>query len=137
MKYEKENKILKRKIIGGTFDIRELTRLSLGKHWDTISVKKRNYIVSIIQATRNPKLYSKDLAEFIHYGASPRASIATLNCAKAYAWLKGDNYVLPEHIQEILTSVLRHRISISFRAQAEEVSRDAIIANLIKLVAIP
>jgi MoxR-like ATPase len=67
--------------------------------------KLKNYIISIVQATRDPQLYSQDLAAWINHGASPRASIAALRCAQAYAWLYGEEYVLPEHIQAVLHNI--------------------------------
>lgn len=99
--------------------------------------KLKNYIISIVQATRDPQLYSQDLAAWINHGASPRASIAALRCAQAYAWLYGEEYVLPEHIQAVLHNILRHRISLSFEAQADGVSKDEVINSLLRLVAIP
>lgn len=99
--------------------------------------KLKDYIVSVVQATRSPQLYSQDLANWINHGASPRASLAAMRCAQAYAWLYGAEYVLPEHIQAIWHNVLRHRISLSFEAQAEGISKDDVIDNLLSLVAIP
>ncbi len=99
--------------------------------------KLKNYIVSLVQATRAPQLYSKDLAQWISYGASPRASLAALHCAQAYAWLYGSEYVLPEHIMAVWHNVLRHRIGLSFEAQAENVSKDVVIETLLNVVAIP
>lgn len=99
--------------------------------------KLKNYIVSLVQATRQPHLYSNDLANWLGHGASPRASLAALHCAQAYAWLQGAEYVLPEHIQAVWHNILRHRISLSFEAQADNVSRDNVIDMLLKVVAIP
>lgn len=99
--------------------------------------KLKDYIVSMVQATRSPQLYNADLANWINHGASPRASIAALRCAQAYAWLYGSEYVLPEHIHAVWHNVLRHRISLSFEAQAENITKDDVIDNLLSLVAIP
>ncbi len=99
--------------------------------------KLKNYIISMVQATRNPKLYSEDLARWLQYGASPRASLAALHCAQAYAWLYGEEFVLPEHIQAMWHNILRHRIALSFEAQADGVTKDDVISTLIRLVAIP
>lgn len=99
--------------------------------------KLKDYIVSMVQATRNPHLYSKELATWISHGASPRAAKAALHCAKAYAWLCGDEYVLPEHIQVMWANILRHRIALSFEAQADGISKDDVITTLLKVVAIP
>lgn len=99
--------------------------------------KLKNYIVSVVQATRNPGLYSNDLAAWLNHGASPRATLATLHAAQAMAWLYGDAYVLPEHIMAVWANVLRHRISLSFEAQADNISKDNVIAALLQVVAIP
>lgn len=99
--------------------------------------KLKNYIVSVVQATRNPGLYNKDLAAWINRGASPRATLAALHCAQAYAWLYGSEYVLPEHIQAVWGNVLRHRISLSFEAQADNISKNNVIEALLRVVAIP
>lgn len=102
-----------------------------------IDEKLKNYIVSMVQATRNPGLYNQDLAMWISHGASPRAAIAALNCAKACAWLFGDEYVLPEHIQVMWHNILRHRIALSFEAQADGITKDDVIETLLNVVAIP
>ncbi len=99
--------------------------------------KLKNYIISVVQATRNPQLYSQELASWISHGASPRASKAALHCAQAYAWLYGDEYVLPEHIYAMWANILRHRIGLSFEAQAEGITKDEVIDSLLKVVAIP
>lgn len=95
------------------------------------------YIVSLVMATRAPEKYHADLARWIEFGASPRASIALDRCAKAQAWLAGRQYVLPEDIKTIAPDVLRHRILLSFEAQAESVCTDDCIQQLLRLVATP
>lgn len=102
-----------------------------------VDEKLKNYIISVVQATRNPQLYSKDLAAWISHGASPRASKAALLCAQAYAWLYGDEYVLPEHIEVMWHNILRHRIALSFEAQADGISKDDVLEALLRVVAIP
>lgn len=99
--------------------------------------KLKNYIVSVVQATRNPRLYSQELASWIGHGASPRAAKAALHCAQAYAWLCGAEYVLPEHIQSVWPNILRHRIALSFEAQAEGITKDHVLDTLLSVVAIP
>ncbi len=99
--------------------------------------KLKNYIISVVQATRNPGLYSEELATWISHGASPRASKAALHCAQAYAWLYGEEYVLPEHIQAMWHNILRHRIALSFEAQADGITKDNVIDALLRVVAIP
>jgi MoxR-like ATPase len=99
--------------------------------------KLNRYIVDLVQATRNPGAYSEDLARWIRYGASPRASIALARCARALAWMRGDDYVSPEHIQQVAPEVLRHRLLLTFEAEAEAITTDDFIQNLLELVAIP
>ncbi len=88
-------------------------------------------------ATRNPKPYSDKLAAWIRHGASPRATLAILRCAKALAWLRGVDYVSPEHIHAVAPDILRHRIIPSFEAEAANVSRGDIVSHLLDAVAIP
>jgi MoxR-like ATPase len=92
------------------------------------------YIVQVVTASRDPVRYSETLARYISYGASPRATIALDRCARAFAWLGGRDYVSPEDVQAVAHDVLRHRILISFEAEAEGVSSDGIIDELLRLV---
>ena len=99
--------------------------------------KLNRYIVDLVQATRHPEGYSSDLARWIRYGASPRASIALARCARSLAWMRGDTYVSPEHIQDVAPEILRHRLLLTFEAEAEGITTDDFIKNLLELVAIP
>ena len=96
-----------------------------------------NYLVQLVVATRNPGVYSKELGAWLRYGASPRATIALDRCSKAHAWLSGRDYVTPEDIHVIAHDVLRHRILLTFEAEAEGVSSDDFIDELLRLVALP
>ena len=96
-----------------------------------------NYLVQLVIATRNPAPYSAEMARWIRFGASPRATIALDRCAKAHAWLAGRDFVTPEDIHVIAHDVLRHRILLSFEAEAEGISTDDFISTLLRLVAIP
>lgn len=102
-----------------------------------IDPKLKDYIVSLVAATREPGKYDPDLAKWIECGASPRASIALMRCSRALAWLNGDKYVSPYHIQKLAPSILRHRIILSFGAEAENISRETVIKRLIEIVAVP
>lgn len=102
-----------------------------------ISDSLKKYVVSLVTATRTPEKYDADLAEWIEYGASPRATIALIRAAKALAWLRGEEYVTPSHIHAMAAPVLRHRIQASFEAEAKGVSRNAIVKKLLEVVAIP
>ncbi len=99
--------------------------------------KLHHYIVDLVQATRNPKLYDRDLGRWCRFGASPRASIALARCARARAWMDGESFVAPHHIQSVAPEILRHRILLTFEAEAEGVTTDAFIKRLLSLVAIP
>ncbi|HDK38569.1 MAG TPA: MoxR family ATPase [Thiolapillus brandeum] len=99
--------------------------------------KLNQYIVDLVQATRNPAAYDKELARWCRFGASPRASIALARCARVRAWLDGDSFVSPGHIQQIAPDILRHRVLLSFEAEAEGITTDDLIQRLLSLVAIP
>lgn len=96
-----------------------------------------DYLLQIVLATRNPAAYGTDLATWLQYGASPRASIAIDRCARAKAWLAGRDYVAPEDIQDIAFDVLRHRLILSYEAEAEGISPDHVIKELIARIAVP
>lgn len=99
--------------------------------------KLNSYIVDLVQATRNPKVYDPDLARWCRFGASPRASIALARCARARAWMDGDQFVAPHHIQAVAPEILRHRLLLTFEAEAEGITTDEFINRLLNLVAIP
>jgi len=95
------------------------------------------YLIELVLATRSAERYGDDLAGWIEYGASPRATMALDRCARAYAWLNGRDFVSPEDIQTIAPDVLRHRIILSFEAEAEGITPDRFISELIGRVAVP
>ena len=97
----------------------------------------QDYLLQIVTTSRNPKAYGDDLASWIQYGASPRASIALDRCARAHAWLAGRDFVSPDDIQEMAQDVLRHRIILSFEAEAEGISKDQFVQTLISRIAVP
>ncbi|WP_027849409.1 AAA family ATPase [Marinospirillum minutulum] len=94
------------------------------------------YIVDLVQATRQAGRYDEQLGRYIRMGASPRASLALDSCSRALAWLKGRAEVLPEDIQQLAPDVLRHRLLLSYEADAEGVRVDAVIQRLLTLVAL-
>ncbi len=96
-----------------------------------------DYLLQLVLATRQPEAYGKDLASWLQYGGSPRASIALDRCAKAKAWLAGRDFVSPEDIQDLAYDVLRHRLILSYEAEAEGITADAVIKELIARVAVP
>lgn len=95
------------------------------------------YLVQLVVATRNPHKYDKKLTGQVLYGASPRATIAMDRCAKINAWLEGRDFVTPEDINAVIYDVLRHRIILTFEAQAEGYTTDDVIAQLLKSVPLP
>jgi MoxR-like ATPase len=95
------------------------------------------YLVEIVLATRNPARYDAKLAKWVQWGASPRATIALDRCARAHAWLAGRDYVGPEDIQAIAFDVLRHRVLLTYEAEAEGRSSDHFIAALLQLIPVP
>ncbi len=92
------------------------------------------YIVQLVIATRNPAAYSDDLAHWLDYGGSPRATIALDRCARAHAWLRGRDFVSPDDVQAVAADVLRHRLLLSFEAEAAGVQSDNVIDELLRLV---
>jgi len=95
------------------------------------------YLLQLVLATRNPAPYGEDLTSAIQYGASPRASIALDRCARARAWLAGRDHVLPEDIQHLAFDVLRHRLILSYEAEASGMNADRLISELIARVPVP
>jgi MoxR-like ATPase len=103
-----------------------------------IDEKIRDYIVSVIHATREPRGYGlSELADFIEYGASPRASICLNLAARAHAFLRHRGYVTPEDVKAVGADVLRHRVILTYEAEAEEVSSEDIIRRLFEHVEVP
>jgi MoxR-like ATPase len=103
-----------------------------------IDEKIRDYIVNLVQATRDPKAYGMaDMADFIEYGASPRASIYLNMAARAHAFLRRRGYVTPEDIKAIGADVLRHRVILTYEAEAEEVTSEQVVRKLFDHVEVP
>ena len=109
-------------------DITAARREVLGVHMaDNIE----EYIVQLIQATRRPETYGQDLAAWLEFGASPRATIAIDRCARVQAWLEGRDYVTPDDVRKVLPDILRHRLILSFEAEAAGINTDQVIDSLI------
>ncbi|MCY1363562.1 magnesium chelatase ATPase subunit D [compost metagenome] len=94
------------------------------------------YLVQLVMATRTPAKFDPEMAEWIAYGASPRGSIALDRCARAHAWLAGRDFVSPEDIQAVLFDVLRHRIILSFEAEAAGIDQDRVVQRILDVVAV-
>jgi MoxR-like ATPase len=91
-------------------------------------------MVQLVIATRSPQRYSEQLADWIEYGGSPRATIALDRCARAHAWLRGQDFVSPDDVQAVVADVLRHRLLLSFEAEANGITPDQVIGELLSLV---
>jgi MoxR-like ATPase len=96
------------------------------------------YMIDLVVASRYPNRYPKsDLEKWLRFGASPRATIALDRCSKAHAWLSGRDFVSPEDIHAIVHDVLRHRLLLTFEAEAEGIQTEQLIDELLKWVALP
>ncbi len=102
-----------------------------------LSPSLEEYILQLITATRRPEPYGDDLQQWHRFGASPRATIALDRCARAHAWLQGRDYVSPEDIQAMAHDVLRHRLILSFEAEADGITTDIFIDELLQRVPVP
>ena len=99
--------------------------------------KLKDYIVDLVFATRDPQTYNIDVAHYIQFGASPRATIFLSLAARAYAFLQGRAYVTPQDVKTIAPAVLRHRILLTYEAEAEDVDTDQIIGHIFDSVEVP
>ena len=107
-------------------------------HGIYVDEKVKDYILSLVFATREPLKYGlKDLPDFIQYGASPRATISLTQAAKAHAFLRHRGFVTPEDVKAIGLDVLRHRISLTYEAEAEELTTERIIQRVFERVEVP
>jgi MoxR-like ATPase len=116
-------------------DLNKIREEALQVHMDE---EIEAYIIELVAATRDPKAYGlEELEAYIEFGASPRASIDMYKAARAIAYLKGQDYVSPIEIAYIAKEILRHRIILSYEAQAEDVTQDEIIEKILAAVPIP
>jgi MoxR-like ATPase len=99
--------------------------------------KVKDYIVDLVCATRNPEHYKIEVREFIQLGASPRATISLALAAKAHAFLRGRGYVTPQDVKSVAMDVLRHRVAITYEAEAEEKTSETVIQKILDELAVP
>ena len=99
--------------------------------------KVKDYIVDIVLATRDPRPYGIDLNGYVQCGASPRATIGLTLAARAHAFLQGRGYVTPQDVKDLAYDVLRHRIAVSYEAEAENVASENIIAGILEGLPVP
>ncbi len=102
-----------------------------------VSEAIEKYIMDLITATRQPERYGEDLKKWIHIGASPRGGIGLDKCSRVHAWLQGRDYVTPDDVRAVVHDVLRHRILLSYEANAEGITSDHVIKEIVKRVAVP
>ncbi len=95
------------------------------------------YLVQLIIATRNPGQFDENMASWIEFGASPRATISLDRCARAHAWLSGRDFVGPDDIQAVVHNVLRHRIILSYQAEAEGITANQVLDKIVATVPVP
>ena len=95
-----------------------------------------NYIVALVGATRDPGRYGEELGKWIDVGSSPRATLSLDRCARAHAWLHGNEHVTPDNVREVAHDVLRHRIILSYEANADGITTDEVITEILKQVAV-
>lgn len=141
---EEEHQILKMNLLGtpplpnavvGPEDIVRARAAVRGIYMDE---KIEKYILDIVFASRNPQEFGlENLAPLISYGASPRATISLATGAKAYAFIKRRGYVIPEDVRAICPDVLRHRIAVTYEAEAEEVTSEQIVQEVLNKVEVP
>jgi MoxR-like ATPase len=97
----------------------------------------QEYIVQLVLATRDPGSWDENLSRLVSYGASPRATIALDRCSRARAWLDGRDYVSPDDIHAMIYDVMRHRVLLSYEAEADAVTVDKLVKRLLELVPVP
>jgi MoxR-like ATPase len=102
-----------------------------------IDEKIKDYILSIVFATREPENYNLDIKDYLRYGASPRATINLTMCARAHAFMQGRGYVTPQDVKSIAIDVLRHRVIISYEAEAEELTSEDLIGKILSEIPVP
>lgn len=142
---EEERQIIRLNLLGDAFkkieavvstETIQRARDVIGKIY--MDEKIEQYIIDIVFATRQPEEYGlKDLALMINYGGSPRASINLAKAAKAYAFLQRRGYVIPEDVRNVCHDVLRHRIGLTYEAEAENITQEDIINKILNTVEVP
>jgi len=140
---EQEIEIINRMASGGEIkvssflkpkDINDMRQAVDGVYVDE---KIKAYVTDIVFATRKPKEYKLELAHLVEYGCSPRASINLITAAKANAFLNGQGYVSPDDVKSVVYEVLRHRLILSYEAEAEEVKPDDVIKQIVNKIKVP
>ena len=141
---EEEKQIVRQNIASAKANVQALIKpeeiLEIRKIVEKIYIDEKieKYIVDIVFATRFPSDCGlNDLQSIISFGASPRASISMAIAARAYAFLRGRGYVIPEDVRAICHDVLRHRIGLSYEAEANNISADEVVSEILDKIAVP
>ncbi len=140
---EEELEIMNRMTVGARFNVNQVTSqeeiLNARKVVNNIYVdeKVKDYIVSVVMATRDPEAFGMELSQYIAYGASPRATIYLNLASKAHAFLHGRGYITPEDVKQIGMDVLRHRVILTYEAEAEELTSENIIQKIFDEIEVP
>lgn len=100
----------------------------------TMSDSVKDYLVALTVATRSPEKYSEELKRYLQYGVSPRATLSLARAARAHAWLQGQDFVSPDDVQAVIHDVFRHRLLLSFEAEASQITPDAVTDLILTLV---
>ena len=140
-----EEKVIMDRMSGGTspkatkvITLEHITRARSLVHSIYMDEKVKEYILNVVFATREPQKYGlKDLADYIQFGASPRATIALAQTARAHAFLRHRGFVTPEDVKAVAYDVLRHRVSVTYEAEAEELTPEKIIQRVFDRVEVP
>ena len=117
--------------------LEDLERARRTTHTIYVDDRVKDYVVRLVQATRYPREYHLDLEGLVQYGASPRATIYLLTAARAHAFIKGRGFVTPEDVKAVGHDVLRHRVILSFEAEAESVTPDEVVQRVFDAVEVP
>ena len=134
----RQNIVAEKTVVHAVVNPKEILEVRKIVHQIYLDEKIERYIVDIVFATRFPAEYGmEDLKSIISFGASPRASINLALCARAYAFLKGRGYVIPEDVRAVCHDVMRHRIGLSYEAEANNIGADEVISEIVDKIAVP
>ena len=118
-------------------ELEALERARNAMHAIYVDDRVRDYVVRLVHATRKPRDYQLDLEDLVQYGASPRATLWLVAAARGHAFLRGRGFVTPEDVKAIGPDVLRHRLILSFEAEAESITPDQVIQRVFDAVEVP
>jgi MoxR-like ATPase len=118
-------------------ELADLDRAREAMHAIYVDDRIKDYAVRLVHATRRPKEFKLDLEGLVQYGASPRATLALIAAGRAHAFIRGRGFVSPEDVKAVGHDVLRHRLILSFEAEAEGVTPDAVVQRVFDAVEVP